>query len=110
MAAAYMELHNGTDQHLTIGEISCPAFSVVEVHETRIEDGMSRMREVENLSVPPGGSVQLVPGGMHLMLMGYRKDPSQFKNLPITIELIAEDGAISSVEVRAPVQSSAFDD
>lgn len=109
MAAAYMELHNGSHQHLAIGNISCPAFSMVEVHETRIVDGMSRMREVENLSIPPGGSVKLVPGGMHLMLMGYRKDPSQFKNLPITIDLIAEDGTESIVEIRAPVLSSASD-
>ena len=32
-------------------------------------DGVSKMREVEVLEVPPGGSVELAPGGYHIMLM-----------------------------------------
>jgi copper(I)-binding protein len=32
-------------------------------------DGVSRMREVESLTVPADGSIELAPGGYHLMLM-----------------------------------------
>ena len=41
----------------------------VSLHETTLVDGVSRMREVERLPVAAGKSVELKPGGLHLMLM-----------------------------------------
>jgi len=42
----------------------------VEIHEVRHEDGMARMRQVEDgLPVPAGQTVVLEPGGYHLMFI-----------------------------------------
>lgn len=57
----------GTDASVT--GASSPDFEEVQVHETRHEDGMMRMRQVESLAVPATGSATLEPGGLHLMLM-----------------------------------------
>ena len=54
---------------VTIVGASSPAFGEVSLHETRIVDGVSRMRALPELRIAPGDSAVLKPGGMHLMLM-----------------------------------------
>jgi copper(I)-binding protein len=69
MTAAYMTLTNNSRDAIRVTGVTSPDFAAVEVHETVIEDNVSRMRKVPELVVPPSGSVSLKPGGMHLMLM-----------------------------------------
>ena len=69
MSAGYLVLHNNTDEAIRITSVTSPQFGAVEIHETRIEDGISRMREIGELVVPAHGSVTLERGGKHLMLM-----------------------------------------
>ena len=69
MTAGFGRLVNYTDVSLEITEYSSPAFGDVSLHQTVIEDDVSQMREVRELSIPPGESVELAPGGYHLMLM-----------------------------------------
>jgi len=69
MSAGYFTLRNHTDATIEITRVTSPQFGRVEIHETRTEDGVSRMRPVDALTVPPGGEVRLEPGGKHLMLM-----------------------------------------
>lgn len=67
--AGYARLSNPGSTELRIVEARSSAFAKVEFHETREEDGVSRMRPVDALVIPAGGSVVLEPGGLHLMLM-----------------------------------------
>ena len=69
MTAGFGRLVNQTDHQLEITAYTSPAYGDVSLHETVIENGVSRMREVHGLSIPPGGEVELAPGGYHLMLM-----------------------------------------
>ena len=69
MSAGYLVLTNNTDEPLRITSVDSPHFGSVEVHETTITDGVSRMRELVELIVPAHGSVTLERGGKHLMLM-----------------------------------------
>ncbi len=66
--AGYLELANSGDAPVVIEAVSSPDFGAAEIHRSWIEDGMARMQPVPELSVPPGGSVRLMPGGYHLML------------------------------------------
>jgi len=48
----------------------------VEVHEMSVTDGVMRMGEVEGgLEIAPGATVELKPGGYHLMLMDLSDSP-----------------------------------
>ncbi len=69
MSAGYLVLTNNTDADVRITRVASPQFGVVEIHETTIEDGIARMRELDELLVPARGSVTLERGGKHLMLM-----------------------------------------
>lgn len=44
-----------------------------EIHEMAVKDGIMTMRPVSGgVEIPAGGSVQLSPGGFHLMLIGLK--------------------------------------
>ncbi len=70
MTAAYFSLHNNSGEEVRIISVSSPEFSSASLHESVIEDGVSRMLEIPVLVLKPGESVHLEPGGKHLMLMG----------------------------------------
>ena len=69
MSAGYLILTNNTDEPLRITSVDSPQFGSVQVHETTITEGVSRMRELAELIVPAHDSVTLERGGKHLMLM-----------------------------------------
>lgn len=68
--AAYMVLHNESEETRVLTEVSNPAFERIEIHKTEMHEGMMKMIPQDSLSIPPGGSVTLEPGGLHLMLIG----------------------------------------
>ncbi len=69
MTAGFGRLVNHSDLVLEITAFTSPAFGDVSLHETVTENGVSQMREVPRLSIPPDGEIELAPGAYHLMLM-----------------------------------------
>ncbi len=69
MGVAYLRITNTTAAAITITAVSSPEFEAVEMHETVINDGISRMRPLESITIPAEGSVSFERGGRHLMLM-----------------------------------------
>jgi copper(I)-binding protein len=67
--AGYMTIHNSSQMAVGIVAIRSNAFASVEIHRSVMQDGMMRMDRVENLEIAPGASLQLAPGGLHLMMM-----------------------------------------
>ena len=69
--AAYMLLLNGLDEAVQLVSAESAAAEVVELHETMEDDGVMRMvPQPDGFSIPAGGSVELMPGGKHVMLIG----------------------------------------
>ncbi|MGY0557252.1 copper chaperone PCu(A)C [Lysobacter sp. A421] len=69
MLAGFGTIDNACDAPVTVIAASSPAFADVSLHETRIVDGISKMRAVPELVIPAHGHASLEPGGLHLMLM-----------------------------------------
>jgi copper(I)-binding protein len=67
--AGYAVLRNVGDAPAVVKGASSDAFASASLHETVESDGVARMRAVDALTVTPGASVALAPGGKHLMLM-----------------------------------------
>lgn len=68
--AGYLDLKNPGDQTVNIVSAKSDRFREVSLHQTVIEDGMARMRPLEDVAVAPGKTFMFMPGGNHLMLMG----------------------------------------
>ena len=69
MLAGFGRVDNACPKPVVITGASSPAFGEVSLHETRVVDGLSRMRAVPELRIAPDGAAVLKPGGLHLMLM-----------------------------------------
>ena len=70
MMAGFVRIENPCRTPVSIVGAESLAFDDVSLHETREENGVSRMREVANLPIAPGKAAELKPGGLHLMLHG----------------------------------------
>ena len=95
MSAGYLTLRNNTGTAIVVTQVRSPQFARVEIHETTIEDGISKMRALDSLTVPANGSARLERGGKHLMLMQARdlKDS-------VTLQLMSGETLLLSVQYR----------
>jgi copper(I)-binding protein len=64
---------------------SSPVAGVVEVHEMTMDGNVMKMRPVPALNLPAGKSVELKPGGYHVMLMDLKKDLKEGETVPVTL-------------------------
>ncbi len=95
--AGYMTIHNAQAHTLSIVAIHCDAFTSVEIHQTIEQDGMMRMEPVPSLTIEPDSTVQLAPGGLHLMMMNPVEPTKPGDVLKIVIEL--DDGSTQSLNM-----------
>ena len=91
VAAAYCSITNGGTDPVTIVEFA--GAWRAEIHETVQESGVSRMRPLKRLTVAPGATVTLAPGGKHLML--FDLDPAASRT---TLHAVFDDGKRLPVE------------
>lgn len=70
VSAGYLTLRNTSSEDDAVVAVEIPGVGKAEVHSMSHSEGMMRMRPVESLPLPAGQTVQLQPGGTHLMLMG----------------------------------------
>lgn len=107
MAAGYFELRNPGHRSLVLQSVSSPAFASVEMHETVEVDGLSRMRELETVTVPAGETVRFEPGGRHLMLMGPRLErASAPTEVPLTLQWRDDTGQVQTLEARFAIEQA----
>ncbi len=67
--------------------VSADAAGKVEVHEMAMDGGVMKMRPVEGgLTIDPGKTVKLAPGGLHLMMMDLKSPLKQGEKLPVTLQ------------------------
>ena len=95
--AGYMTIRNAQANAVSIIAIRSDAFASVEIHRTIAEGGMMRMEPVPTLVIEPDSSVQLAPGGLHLMMMNPAEPTKPGDVLQIVIEL--GDGSTQSLNM-----------
>lgn len=69
VGVAYFELRNRTDVQISLRSVTSPQFQRVEMHETSITNGVSKMRKIGEIKIDAGQSVIFETGGKHLMLL-----------------------------------------
>lgn len=84
MLAGYATLKNSGNAPITILAVQSEVFRMTSLHETVVDGDTAKMREMHRLVIPPGGEVQLAPGGMHLMLMQPRREIQVGEQVAVT--------------------------
>ncbi|PNS07696.1 copper chaperone PCu(A)C [Solilutibacter silvestris] len=69
MHAGFGRIENPCGAVITIIGAGSADYGDVSLHETRVVDGISKMRAVPSMPVPARGDMEMKPGGIHLMLM-----------------------------------------
>lgn len=100
---AFMQIQAAKNSKLV--SASSPITAVVEVHEMAMQDNVMKMRQVPAVELPAGKTVELKPGGYHVMLMDLKQQVKAGDTVPLTLVVEGADGKRESVEVQAPVRA-----
>lgn len=102
---AFMTLTAKADTRL-VG-VSTPVAGVGEVHEMSMDNGVMRMRALEQgLALPAGKAVALKPGGYHVMLMDLKLPLQKDTTIPLTLVFQDAKGVKSQLELKVPVATT----
>ena len=87
IGAGYLTIENkGATADKLVG-VSGDVSPRIEVHEMSMNNGVMKMRPVDGgLTIDPGKTVKLGPGGFHLMIMDLKNPLKQGDKLPLTLQ------------------------
>ena len=86
---------------------SSPVAGVTEVHEMKMEGNIMKMRALEaGLELPAGKTVELKPGGYHVMLMDLKGPLAKDSTVPLTLVFKDAKGVESRIELKVPVSTA----
>ena len=84
-----------------------PAAGITEVHEMKMEGDIMKMRAVPALDLLAGKTVELKPGGYHVMLMDLKAPLKAGESVDISLVVEGKDGKKQTIALKAPVKDLA---
>lgn len=101
VGAGYLTIRNTGGSADTLISVDTAAAGRSEIHDMTMTDGVMRMRRMaDGVEIPAGGSVELKPGGMHLMLLDLKQPLVEGGR--VVVKLTFKSGATG--EVSLPVR------
>lgn len=97
-SAAYFTVRNtgGADKLLSVSSPSGNA----SMHSTSMDNGVMRMRPLADLEVPANATVELKPGGTHVMLMGLKAPLTAGSTIQLDLKFEKSGDRHVTAEVR----------
>lgn len=95
MGAIYLTIVNSGKEPDRLVAVSTPLAGKAELHTVTEEGGVMKMRSVDGIDVKPGETIELKPGGLHIMLMGVKGSPKPGDTFPLTLTF--EKAGVKSV-------------
>jgi periplasmic copper chaperone A len=83
--AVYLTITNHGTANDRLTGASTAVASKAELHITRNENGVMKMRPLADVPVKAGGSAQFKPDGMHIMLLGLKHPLKAGDSFPLTL-------------------------
>ena len=85
---------------------SSPVAGAAEIHEMKMDGEVMRMRALpDGLELPPGKTVELSPGGYHVMLLDLKQTLNAGDTVALTLTVEDKDGKREQIDVDAPVRA-----
>jgi hypothetical protein len=102
VGGGYLSIENTGAEADRLVSVSASVAGRVEVHEMAVTNGVMTMRPLEaGIVVPPGGKIELKPGGFHIMFMELKQPLKQDERLKGTLTF----EKAGSVEVEFKVEA-----
>ena len=83
--AGYFTLQNHSHQTITLVGVSSLVFSSIEIHESKLTDGVFSMRRLTEISIKPHQVVEFKPAGLHLMMRNMASEKILGDSFPVTL-------------------------
>ena len=97
--AAYLRIVNVGEIKDRLMMIKGGVAKRIEIHTHLMDNGVMRMRQVDGIDLPVGGTVEMKPGGYHIMLIGLYKPLKVGDFFPLTLVFEKAGEYIIQVEV-----------
>jgi periplasmic copper chaperone A len=104
VGAAYVTLSSADDVTLVYAETE--RAGTVEMHSMTMQNGIMKMRSMEELPVPAGKPVKLAPGGLHLMLFELATPFKLGEQVKFRLCFKDKQGKITDQFVTMPVKAA----
>lgn len=98
---AFMKITSPVDAKLV--DVRTTLAGRAEIHEMAMIGDTMKMRQISNLPLPAGATVELKPGGFHVMLFELTVQAKEGNIVPLTL-VIEAGGKQETVEVNAVVR------
>jgi len=99
-SAAYMLIRNGGTAADRLVKAESDVAAAVELHEMKMEGGMMKMAPVEGIAIPAAGQVELKPGGLHIMLIGLKRELKAGESVKLTLHFEKAGAREVTAQVR----------
>lgn len=96
----YFKLTNSGAAADRLLSVSADVSASVELHSMSMEGDVMRMRQIDGIDVPAGGSVELKPGGLHVMFIGLKAPLKVGATFPVTLKFAKAGDVKATVEVK----------
>ncbi len=102
VAGVFMDL--SAERPMSVVGGTSPAAERVELHTMSMQEGVMVMRKVPEIRLPAGQTVQLKPGGLHVMLIGLKAPLQEGQTVPLTLQVRDAGGKTQELAVQAQVR------
>ena len=85
VAGAFMSIENQGKEADRLVSASSPVAGLVEIHEMAMDGGLMKMRAVKGIDLKPGATVELRPGGYHVMLEDLKQPLKEGDQVPLVL-------------------------
>ncbi len=103
VAGAYMDIAAQAPGVL-VG-VESPVAGKVELHTMSMDGGVMKMRQVIRITLPASQTVNLKPGGYHVMLLDLKRQLKAGERVPLALTIRTRQGVKSTLNVDAEVKS-----
>ncbi len=101
VGAVYLWVTNHGLQADRLIAVESPIAATVEIHRTTLEKGTMQMRQVTFLDCPPGVTVKIEPGTLHVMLIGLKHPLVAGSTFPLSLKFRDAGMLAAQVSVQA---------
>lgn len=101
VGAAYMTITSASDKKLI--KVESSVTNSVEIHSMRMENGVMKMRMLEELDLKANTPNKLAPGGFHFMLFDLQKPLKTGESVSFTLHFKNQAGKESLATVSSPI-------
>ena len=85
-SAAYLSITNHGAMADRLLAVESGLARKTELHTMEVTNGVMKMRQIEGgIAIPAGKTIQLVPGGLHVMLVGLKAPLNADENYQVTL-------------------------